>query len=204
MRDGRPAAGWPGQRPDRGCRVIPARPPAAAHGDDRRPGPGVPASAERWIRQDRRTKRMPPGICTTGEIGYAPVPRAVADAVRWMGDDREARALVAAAVQQGYCPLPLLAEELDAGPVRGSARLRGVLAEVTGGIRSIAEADFLELIRRARLPVPVLNPRLYAGDTFIAAPDCWCRRRGSRRRWTPANGTSPRVTGNARWPGTTG
>jgi hypothetical protein len=116
---------------------------------------------------------MPPGICTTGEIGYAPVPRAVADAVRWTGEDREARAIVAEAVQQGYCPLPLLAEELDAGPVRGSARLRRMLAEVTGGIRSVAEGDFLELIRRARLPVPVLNPRLYAGDTFIAAPDCW-------------------------------
>lgn len=121
----------------------------------------------------RRTRRMPLGICTAGEISYAPVPRAVADAVRWTDDDREARAVVAAAVQRGYCPLPLLAEELDAGPVRGSARLRRVLAEVAGGIRSIAEADFLELIRRARLPVPVLNPRLYTGDTFIAAPDCW-------------------------------
>ena len=121
----------------------------------------------------RRTKRMPPGICTTGEIGYAPVPRALADAVRWVGVDREARAIGAEAVQRGDCPLPLLAEELDAGPVRGSARLRRVLAEVTGGIRSIAEADFLELIRRARLPLPVLNPRLYAEDTFIAAPDCW-------------------------------
>ena len=136
----------------------------------------VPASR---IRRDvgftriRRTTRLPPGICTAGEIRYAPVPRAVADAVRWGSKDREARAIVAEAVQQGYCPLSLLAEELYAGPVRGSARLRRVLAEVTGGIRSVAEADFLALIRRARLPVPVLNPRLYAGDTFIAAPDCW-------------------------------
>ena len=136
----------------------------------------VPASRLRQsdgFARIRRTKRMPPGICTTGEIGYAPVPRAVADAVRWTGDDRGARAVVAEAVQRGYCPLSLLGEELDAGPVRGSARLRRVLAEVTGGIRSVAEADFLELIRRARLPVPVLNPRLYAGDSFIAAPDCW-------------------------------
>ncbi len=136
----------------------------------------VPASRSRQsagFARIRRTKRMPPGICTTGEIGYAPVPRAVADAVRWTSDNREARALVAEAVQQGYCPLPLLAEELAAGPVRGSARLRSVLAEVTGGIRSVAEGDFIELIKRARLPVPILNPRLYAGDTFIAAPDCW-------------------------------
>lgn len=136
----------------------------------------VPASRLRQgagFARIRRTKRMPPGICTTGGISYAPVPRAVADAVRWMADDRAARAVVAEAVQQGYCPLPLLGEELDAGPVHGSARLRRVLAEVTGGIRSVAEADFLELIRRARLPIPVLNPRLYAGDTFIAAPDCW-------------------------------
>ncbi len=126
----------------------------------------VPASRIRrnaGFTRIRRTTRLPPGICTAGGIRYAPVPRAVADAVRWGSKDREARAIVAEAIQQGYCPLPLLAEELDAGPVRGSARLRRVLAEVTGGIRSIAEADFLELIRRARLPVPVLNPRLYAG-----------------------------------------
>jgi hypothetical protein len=52
-------------------------------------------------------------------------------------------------------------------------RLRRVLAEAAGGVRSVAEADFLALIRRARLPDPVLNPRLYAGDVFIASPDCW-------------------------------
>jgi len=121
----------------------------------------------------RRTTRMPLGACSTGEIGYAPAARAVADAVRWAGDDREARAMVAQAVQQGHCPLALIGEELDAGPVRGSAGLRRVLAEVAGGIRSVAEADFLALITRARLPAPVLNPRLYSGGTFIASPDCW-------------------------------
>jgi hypothetical protein len=121
----------------------------------------------------RRTTRTPLGACSTGEIRYAPAARAVADAVRWAGDDREARTMVAQAVQQGHCPLTLIGEELDAGPVRGSAGLRRVLAEVAGGIRSVAEADFLALITRARLPAPVLNPRLYSGGTLIASPDCW-------------------------------
>jgi len=121
----------------------------------------------------RRTARMPPGFCSSGEIRYAAAARAVADAARWAPDARQARAMVAEAVPRGYCPLALVGEELDAGPVRGSARLRRVLAEVTGGIRSVAEADFLALVRRARLPDPMLNPRLYAGNMFIACPDCW-------------------------------
>jgi hypothetical protein len=141
----------------------------------------------------RRTTRMPLGACSAGKILYAPAARAVADAVRWAGDARQARAMVAEAVQRGCCPLTLIAEELGAGPVRGSARLRRVLAEVTGGVRSVAESDFLALIRRARLPDPVLNPRLYAGDTFIAAPDCWWPQAGvaaevDSREWHLAPG----------------
>ncbi len=68
--------------------------------------------------------------------------------------------------------------ELTAGPVRGSALLRHALAEVTAGARSVAEGDFLLLIKRARLPEPMLNARLFAGETFIAAPDCWWPRAG--------------------------
>jgi very-short-patch-repair endonuclease len=40
-------------------------------------------------------------------------------------------------------------------------------------VRSVAEGDLWILIKRERLPVPVLNPRLYVGDQFIAAPDAY-------------------------------
>jgi hypothetical protein len=120
-----------------------------------------------------RTARLPRLVCVAGEISYVLAPRAVADAVWTMTDIREVRAVVADSVQRGICPVPRLAEELAAGPVRGSARLRAALAEVADGIRSSAEADLRSLIERARLPTPMFNPRLFAGETFIAVPDCW-------------------------------
>lgn len=136
----------------------------------------IPASRVRQgtaFARVHRTSRMPRQVCASGQIHFAMPPRAVADAVRWVTDAREVRAIVASAVQRGMCPVPRLAEELDAGPVRGSALLRLALAEVSGGIRSVAEADFQLLIKRAGLPLPVFNPRLYAGETFIGMPDCW-------------------------------
>jgi hypothetical protein len=116
---------------------------------------------------------MPRMVCVAGEISYVLAPRAVADAARGMTDIREVQAVVADSVQRGICPVPRLAEELAAGPVRGSARLRTALAEVADGIRSSAEADLRSLIQQARLPMPMFNPRLFAGETFIAVPDCW-------------------------------
>jgi hypothetical protein len=136
----------------------------------------VPASR---IRRDgpfvrvHRTTLMPPRVCYTGPIEFTLAPRAVADAARWLTEARAVRAVVAEAVQRGLCPLDRLTEELAAGPMRGSASLRQALAEVTAGARSVVEGDFLLLIKRARLPEPMLNPRLYAGETFIAQPDCW-------------------------------
>jgi hypothetical protein len=50
---------------------------------------------------------------------------------------------------------------------------RSVLAEVADGIRSTAEGDLRDLIRAARLPMPLFNPSLYKGDTFLAKPDTW-------------------------------
>ena len=140
----------------------------------------VPASR---VRQDapfvrlHRTIRMPPRVRYSGQIYYTLAPRAVADAARWLTEARVVRGVVADAVQRGVCPLDRLTEELATGPVRGSALLRQALAEVAEGARSVAEGDFLRLIKRARLPGPMLNPRLFAGDTFIAMPDCW---------WPPA------------------
>ena len=50
---------------------------------------------------------------------------------------------------------------------------RSVLAEVADGIRSTAEGDLRDLIKTARLPMPLLNPSLYDGDTFLGKPDAW-------------------------------
>jgi hypothetical protein len=120
-----------------------------------------------------RTSVMPKMIFPEGEICYVPAVRAVADAVRELREADEVRAVVAAAVQRGNVQVWQLADELRRGPVRGSARLRRALAEISDGVRSVAEADLRTLIKRARLPDPFYNSRLYLGEEFIAAPDAW-------------------------------
>ena len=120
-----------------------------------------------------RTSRMPGLLFRDGPITYVPPERAVADTVRGLRDLGEVRAVVADGVQRGTVLLWQLTDELSCGPVQGSARLRQVLEEVADGVRSSAEGDLRTLVRRERLPEPMYNPRLFAGDTFIGVPDAW-------------------------------
>jgi very-short-patch-repair endonuclease len=123
--------------------------------------------------QIQRTTRMPEQICVSGKIRFAMAARAVADTARVLTSLPEVRGVVAGAVQQGRCPLGLLTRELSQGPARGSALLRAALSEVADGIRSAAEGDFKDLLKRARLPTPMFNARLYDHETLIAIVDCW-------------------------------
>lgn len=121
-----------------------------------------------------RTTRMPDRVIREGRRTYALAPRAFADAARCLGDLAEVRALIAGAVQRGHCPLSALVRELRQGQMWDSARLRRVLEEVADGVRSVTEAEFRDLIERARLPRPMFNARLLTpGGVFIAAPDAW-------------------------------
>ena len=73
--------------------------------------------------------------------------------------------------------------------------MRQVLAEVADGVRSVAEADFMDLINRGRLPKPMFNAELYSADgSLIAIPDAWWPEAGvaaevDSREWhlTPAD-----------------
>jgi hypothetical protein len=126
-----------------------------------------------------RTTQMPSGVIRQGRRSYALPPRAFADAARALSDIGEVRALIAGAVQRRDCPLPALGRELCQGQMRHSATLRRVLEEVADGIRSVAEAEFRDLITRARLPRPMFNARLLTADGgFIASPDAWWSREG--------------------------
>jgi hypothetical protein len=125
-----------------------------------------------------RTARIPPRTCSAGPVRLVLAPRAVADTARLFSDSRDVRAVVAEAVQLGRCTVRELAAELSGGPIRGSAMLRSVLAEVADGIRSVAEGDLRTLITAARLPAPLFNPSLYDGDVFLGKPDAWWPRAG--------------------------
>ncbi len=123
-----------------------------------------------------RTRRMPRQWTVDGFLRFAPVERAVADTVRGMAGRAalaDARAVVAGAVQQRQCTVEDLVTELAAGPIRGSARLRAVLAEVIDGIRSVPEGDLRRLVRASGLPQPLFNPTLLVGGEFLAIPDAW-------------------------------
>lgn len=119
-----------------------------------------------------------PKTFTDGAVSYAMPARAVADATRQLEDIADVRALVAASVQRGKVALWQLAAELEAGPKRGTARLRAAFAEVADGVRSTAEGDLRTLLKRSNLPLPLFNPRLYLGDEFLASPDAWWRELG--------------------------
>lgn len=136
----------------------------------------VPAARKRrdaaFVRL-HRTTRMPGRICEVGPVRYVPAPRAVADAVRDLSSLRDVRAVVADAVQRGRCTVRDLLAELTTGPNAGSVLFREALTDVAGGIRSAAEGDLRDLLARSGLPMPLFNPSLYDGDTFIAKPDAW-------------------------------
>jgi hypothetical protein len=141
----------------------------------------IPAAQQRrstGFARLHRTARWPGRVMTNGPVRLAPVSRAVADTARLLDDLRDVRTVVADAVQLGRCTIGELAAELDTGPVRRSARFRSVLAEVAEGVRSVAEADLRDLIVKARLPMPLLNPSLYDGETFLARPDAWWLKAG--------------------------
>jgi hypothetical protein len=120
-----------------------------------------------------RTSRMPERMYRFGPLRYALAPRAVADTVRGLTSLRDVRAVVADAVQRGTCAVPELAAELAAGPSAGSALFREALSDVADGIRSAAEGDLRDLLRKSGLPMPLFNPVIFDGDAFVACPDAW-------------------------------
>jgi hypothetical protein len=136
----------------------------------------MPASRQ---RQDAafvhllRTTRMPGRVCQSGPLRYVPAARAVADTARGLTSLRDVRAVVADAVQRGRCEIRQLHAELVAGPNIGSAFLREALTDVAEGIRSTAEGDLKDLLVKSRLPMPLFNAIVFAGDQFVAKPDAW-------------------------------
>ncbi|MEQ3550258.1 hypothetical protein WIS52_07230 [Pseudonocardia nematodicida] len=117
-----------------------------------------------------RTHRLPSG--SSGDVPLAPVARAAVDAARRSRDRNLVRTVFADLVQHRHCTVDQLVTELVEGSSRGSALPREVLREIVDGVRSVAEATAQRLLRRAGLPVPLLNVRLEAPDgTFLAIPD---------------------------------
>jgi hypothetical protein len=136
----------------------------------------VPATRQRrdsaFVRL-HRTSRMPERTWQLGPLRYASPARAVADAARDLTSLQDVRTVVADAVQRNRCKITELHAELAAGPNIGSALFREALTDVADGIRSAAEGDLKDLLKSSGLPMPLFNPTLLAGNTFVAQPDAW-------------------------------
>ena len=142
----------------------------------------IPASRKRrdaFFVRVHRTTQLPTQAWQLGPLHYAPPARAVADAVRHLTSLRDVRAMVADSVQRRACTVPDLSTELSVGPSVGSTLFREALTDVADGIRSAAEGDLKDLLKKSGLPMPLFNASLYESDgTFIARPDAWWPDRG--------------------------
>jgi len=82
----------------------------------------------------------PGGAGSGGPLRLAPAPRAVADAAWQLTSVEDVRAVVGDALSSGRCTLDELTAELNEGPIRGSAALRTVLADLAD-LADLAESS---------------------------------------------------------------
>ncbi|HEY8721016.1 hypothetical protein [Pengzhenrongella sp.] len=122
-----------------------------------------------------RSRRIAPAAVCDGIVRLAPLPRAVADAVRAARSQRVADAVVIEALQRKLVRPQELEHELGAGRQNGSGILRRALATARTGAWSVAEVDLLDLVATSQvLPAAWPNPELRAADgTVLPAPDAW-------------------------------
>ncbi|MEV6906810.1 hypothetical protein [Amycolatopsis sp. NPDC051071] len=119
-----------------------------------------------------RSRRMPRPRIRSG-VPAAPVPRAVLDAARRTPRQDAVTAMMAEAVQRGFCLPLMLADELD--EARRGSGARSALLPILGGARSVAEADAWRLWQRSDLPDFQWNVNTFDTEGhYIAKPDGWC------------------------------
>lgn len=118
-----------------------------------------------------RSRRLPrPRLIDS--LPCAPIARACVDAARRMRDRRAVRALIAEVVQRGLASVRQLASEIHDAQIRGTALPRGVVREVSAGVRSVAEAEVRDTLRKAGIREPVWNQDLFdASGKWLARPD---------------------------------
>jgi very-short-patch-repair endonuclease len=89
----------------------------------------------------------------------------------------DVRAMVSDAVQRRLVDVDDLRAQVDSAPPNGSRWLRLTLDEVVAGARSAGEAEFLQLIRRARLPEPEWNATVHTASGSYVVDALWRKQR---------------------------
>ncbi|WP_327663148.1 MULTISPECIES: hypothetical protein [unclassified Streptomyces] len=149
------------------------RPERLRHIDVLVPYEGVGARGASFVRV-HRTRRMPENFPVAG-LGVAEIARAVADAVPGLTCERDVTALLAEAVQRGFCTPEALLAELGASHRRYAPYVARATAHLAAGVHSPLEADARALIHAYSLPEPLWNPNLHdpLTGTFLARPDAY-------------------------------
>ncbi|MEU9510455.1 DUF559 domain-containing protein [Micromonospora sp. NPDC048170] len=103
-----------------------------------------------------RTTHLPErDVLAVGQPCRTTAARSIVDAAQWARTDEEARSIVAAGFQQRLVCGADVQEVLDRMPrLRRRRLVLDVARDAAGGAHSLAELDFLKLVRRAGLPEP--------------------------------------------------
>lgn len=96
------------------------------------------------------------------------------DTCRALGQLDDVRRLVADIIQGRHCPVRVLRTETLAAARQRTALPRLVLAEISAGIRSVAEAKAREIMHRTGVPEPLWNVQLQLADGIpFCTPDAY-------------------------------
>ncbi|MEU6075858.1 DUF559 domain-containing protein [Micromonospora sp. NPDC047074] len=107
------------------------------------------------VRLHRTTLLGPEDVLHVGQPPRTMPARSLVDAAQWAVTDEQARAVIAADFQQRLVAGDDLHRILDGMPrARRRSLIRQTAADAAGGAHSLAELDFLGLVRRAGLPDP--------------------------------------------------
>ncbi|MFG2166117.1 DUF559 domain-containing protein [Micromonospora chersina] len=108
-----------------------------------------------WVRLHRTTLLPDEDVLAVGQPPRTMPARSLIDAAQWASTDDEARAVIAAGFQQRLVGGDDLHRVLDRVPrARRRELIRVTATDAAGGAHSLAEIDFLSLVRRAGLPEP--------------------------------------------------
>ncbi|MEU7171729.1 DUF559 domain-containing protein [Micromonospora tulbaghiae] len=110
------------------------------------------------VRIHRTTALPPEDVLDVGKPRRTMPARSLVDAAQWAATDEEARAVIAAGFQQRLVWGDDLHRVLERLPRARRRRLiLATAADAAGGAHSLAEIDFLDLVRGAGLPEPSLQ-----------------------------------------------
>jgi hypothetical protein len=121
-----------------------------------------------------RTIFMPETRVIDGVPLAAPA-RAILDGVRRIREASPVRGVLIECLESDLCTHEQLFTELNTGSRRGTALPRTILYELAEDIRSVPEAETISIWKRARLPLPERNVKIFDREGhYIATPDTWC------------------------------